>query len=82
MESLRVWPVKPGQVYRPVFDAEEQLVQSFQNVKKKKAATVYNSPSASGDFCDPSDSQNTYECENDHISRITTEGLTGSHHAI
>ena len=50
MESVRVWPVKPGQVYKPVFDAEEQLVQSFQNVKKKKVSESFSSPSASGDF--------------------------------
>jgi hypothetical protein len=74
MESVRVWPVKPGQVYRPVFDAEEQLVQSFQNVQKKKAPDVFSTPSASGDFQQNStSSQNLYECEADHESKLSSE---------
>jgi hypothetical protein len=59
MDTIRVWPVKPGQVYRPVFDAEEQLLQSIKKRKKNLEDKLISSPSASGDF-----STDSLECEN------------------
>jgi gas vesicle protein len=72
MDKVKVRSVPHGQIYRPVFDAEEQLIQSFKSRKISKLPGLENvadegRPTGSGDYFDitSSKSSDRYEFEKD-----------------
>jgi hypothetical protein len=55
MDKSKVRSVSHGQIYRPIFDAEEQLIQSFKSRKTSKLPELdsvanVGRPTGSGDY--------------------------------